>query len=125
MTNEQFKVIATSLDWRFRDIPRKDWEILGLQRLQHTFAVMGSASITNPRVLNDIEAVAGMDVLVSEAHPMVHKGEPSGNAYHWVVQKTDHPQFPYILHGPFPCQTLVPHWFMDDDITVYWSNQQT
>lgn len=126
LTTEQFELIGSVPDWQCHDIPVEDWsKIPGLQRLHDTIAVMGSASITNPKILNNIEAVAGMDVLAHESHPRVKKGETDGNAYHYVVQRIDHPAYPYILHGPFRCETLVRHWFEDDDLSVYWDDRRT
>jgi hypothetical protein len=120
LTTEQFELIGRLPNWQCYDIPRQDWgKIPGLERLQDTIAVMGSASITDLKMLNGIQAVAGLDVLVHETHPMVDKGEPEGNAYHFVVQKVNHPTCPYILHGPIRCQAVVPHWFKVDDLTAY------
>ena len=120
LTAQQFQLIGRLDGWRCNDVPRREWaKMPGLERLQDTFAVMGSASITDLKVLNGIQAVAGLDLLAYEPCPKVNIGESEGNAYHYVVQKIGRSDYPYILHGPFRCETLVPHWFTVDHLTAY------
>ena len=71
-------------------------------------AVVASGCEQAPRHLNGILAVAGIDVLVLERNRKV--GEPEGNAYHYVLQQSGHPTYPYILHGFFRCETRVAHY---------------
>jgi hypothetical protein len=120
LTAEQFEVIGHVGDWQCNDIPRQDWgKIPGLERVPDTIAVMGSASIADMKTLNGIQAVAGTDLLAHEPHPKMNTGETDGNAYHYVVQKINRADYPYILHGPFRCEMLVKHWFTADELTAY------
>jgi hypothetical protein len=80
---------------------------------------MASGSTSDPRILNGISAVAGADVLAIETNPV--PGEPEGNAYHFVIEKIKHPDFPYLMHGPFKSGTIVPHWYDSDDLDAYFS----
>jgi hypothetical protein len=126
ITEEQFKLIHTTVDWNIDEVPQENWEkILGLQRLDATFAIMASGTISDPRTLNNIEAIAGMDVLVGEENPKIEKGEGEGNAYHYVFQKTNDVRYPYIMHGPFKSETRIDHWFDADDLNAYWSDDVT
>jgi hypothetical protein len=121
LTEEQFGHL-NALDWAVDEVPREHWDkIPGLQRLQDTFVVMASGCVVNPQVLNDISAVAGIDVLAHETRPLA--GEPPGNAYHYVVQKTADPRCPYILHGPFRSETIVDHWFDAPQLDRYWQEE--
>ena len=118
LTEEQFGRLS-AVGWSVDEVLREHWDkIPGLQRLQDTFAVMASGCPVNPQVLNGISAVAGVDVLAHESRPVF--GEPPGNAYHYVVQKTIDLRFPYMLHGPFRCETIVDHWFDAPQLDRYW-----
>jgi hypothetical protein len=66
--------------------------------------------------INDV--VAGIDVLAHESNP--RKGEPEGNAYHYVFQRTSDPNCPYTMYGPFKSETIVNHWFDAEDLDNYW-----
>jgi hypothetical protein len=119
LTQEQFDQLPVADHWQIDEVPRELWDrIPGLQRLQDTFAIMGSGSVSDPGLLNGIMSIAGIDVLVNEPNPMA--GEPPGNAYHYVFQKTNHAGFPYIMHGPYISETVVPHWFDAPDLERYW-----
>lgn len=120
LTNEQFSQLEAT-GWVIDEVPREHWDkIPGLQRLHDTFAVFASGCVVNPLVLNGISAVAGIDVLAYESRPMA--GEPPGNAYHYVVQKTGDPRYPYLLHGPFRSETIVDHWFDAPQLDRYWQD---
>jgi hypothetical protein len=120
LTEEQFRQLPTSTGWPIVDIPPEQWsEFPGLVRLDDTVAVMVSGSTSDPRILNSIRAVAGIDQLVHETNPA--PGEPEGNAYHFVIQEIRHDRFPYVLHGPFRSETTVPHWFGSSDLYRYWA----
>jgi hypothetical protein len=118
-TKEQFNQLELKQNWEIVDISPESWnKIPGIQRLRDTFAIMGSACLTDPRCLNRLNGVAGIDVLISEAHPKI--GEPEGNAYHYVFQYTGNPNYPYTMYGPFKAETKVLHWFNVDDLDSYW-----
>jgi len=120
LTQEQFDQLPVGDNWQIDEVPRDLWgKIPGLQRLQDTFAIMGSGSVSNPGLLNGIMSIAGIDVLVNEPNPMA--GEPPGNAYHYVFQKINDSRFPYIMYGPYISETIVPHWFDAPDLERYWA----
>lgn len=122
LTEDQFRLLKTTDGWNIDEVPSEHWsKIPGLQRLEDTVGIMASGS--NAQILNGVRAVVGIDVLVHERNPMIHKNEPEGNAYHYVVQKINDSRFPYILHGPFKAQTIVPHWFEADALDVYWNDE--
>ncbi len=122
LTAAQYSRIERLQGWKVFGIPRVDWNAIpGLTRLEDTIAIMGSADYNDPRLLNSIQAVAGFDQLVYESNPK--PGEPSGNAYHFVVQRSNRQDYPYILHGPFKSETRVKHWFDADDLEVYWMEE--
>ena len=124
LTEAQFAELSLIDGWSIQEIARQHWpSIPGLPRLQDTVAIMGSAAMSDPRLLNGIEAVAGLDQLVWEANPK--PGEPEGNAYHFVVQVVNRSDFPYVLHGPFRSETKTGHWFTADDLDVYWPDPET
>ena len=76
LTQEQFDYLSP-VGWTIDEVPREHWnKIRGLQRLQDTFAVMASGSVVNEKILNGINAVAGLDVLVLELGPKAN--EPPG-----------------------------------------------
>lgn len=53
------------------------------------------------------------------------KGEPEGNAYHYVVQQTSDSDFPYILYSPFSTEARVGHWFTADDLDEYLKDSKS
>jgi len=123
LTEEQFRSLNTTDGWSVDEVPKKDWaKIPGLQRRNDTIGIMASGSMTDPRVLNKINAIAGFDVLVNESNPMARKMEPEGNAYHYVIQKIAREDFPYILHGPYRSGMQVSHWFEAPDLVAYFVN---
>lgn len=118
LTAEQYENLISSQGWEEFEIPKEKWDtISNLTRKEDTIAMMGSADINNPKLLNRIYAIAGIDQLVHEIHPKV--GEPEGNAYHFVIQLTSHSNFPYILHGPFRSETKIGHHFDISDLDKY------
>lgn len=118
MTEDQYRELGLREAWKLEELPREVWpSIPGLRRRSDTIAVMGSADISNPRLLNEIRAIGGLDHLVFEACPK--PGEPPGNAYHYVIQAVSDARFPYIVHGPFCKQARVPHWFEASDLDAY------
>lgn len=120
LTEDQFRSLSVIDGWRVDDVPEAIWsKIPGLQRKPEIVGVMASGCYNEPRVLNGIRAVVGMDVLVHETNPK--PGEADGNAYHWIIQKTNQPDSPYVLIGPFKSETIVSHWFDADDLNTYWN----
>ena len=118
LSEEQFRLLS-AIDWTIDDVPREHWsKIPGLQRLQDTFALMASGSLVNPKALNGISAIVGIDVLVHETCPK--DSEPPGNAYHYVIQELSDTRWPYLLYGPFRSETVVDHWFDAPQLDRYW-----
>jgi len=121
LTQEQFDMLGSIGGWGIDEVPKEHWgKIPGLQRIEDTVGVMASGCYQQPKLLNAISAVAGVDVLVHEANPQVDKNENEGNAYHYAVQRINDSRFPYILHGPFRSETIVEHWFDYEDLDAYW-----
>jgi hypothetical protein len=124
LTQEQFDQLCTTDGWNIDEVPKKNWEkIPGLIRREDTVAIMASGTVSDPRILNQIHAIAGFDVLVHELHPMVHKAESEGNAYHYVIQKINNDRYPYLMYGPISSGTRVDHWFEADDLNSYWKDE--
>lgn len=78
-----------------------------------------SGSLVQPKLLNGYLSVAGFDILIYEPNPYTTQGETNLNAYHYIIQRTGHPTFPYILRGAFRDETLVGHWPQDLILTPY------
>ena len=117
MTEEQFQLLNITDNWNVDEVPEAHWnKIPGLQRLHDTFSIMASGCAT-PDILNGQLASAGLDVLCVETDPK--KGEPDGNAYHYVVQECEDGKY---LIGPCRAETVVPHWFDADDLDGYWQD---
>jgi hypothetical protein len=126
ITKKQYAQFFTTVEWNIDEVPQKNWgKIPRLVRQKDTLAIMASGTISDPKVLNGIHAIAGFDVLVHEPNPMVHKDEPEGNAYHYVIQKISDDRFPYLMYGPFKSETRVKHWFQADDLDSYWEDESS
>lgn len=118
-TQEQFDCLNIKEGWKIDEVPTEHWnKIPGLQRLCDTIGVLASGCIADSRVLNGIDAVAGIDVLAHESNPK--PSETPDNAYHYVVQKTNDPKTPYLLHGPFRSEAIVDHWFDPPQLDRYY-----
>jgi hypothetical protein len=62
LTEKQFNNLSILQDWQLFEIPKEQWKsIQNLPRLEDTIAIMGSVNIYNPRLLNNIQSVAGFD----------------------------------------------------------------
>lgn len=119
ITEEQFEALRALTDWSIDEVPPKYWgQIPGLQRRDRIVAIMASGDAYDPKTLNSIEAIVGMDVLVSEHNRK--QDEPEGNAYHYVFAKTDDSRRPYMMYGPYIKQTRVKHWFDAEDLDTYF-----
>jgi hypothetical protein len=119
LTEAQFGLLGKLDGWTIDEVPKEKWNFIpALERKADTFAVMASGCCQDPKVLNGINAIVGFDVLAHERNQKPK--EPEGNAYHYVVQKISHPNYPYLLHGPFRSETLVEHWFDCPQLENYW-----
>lgn len=119
MTEEQFALLGKLQGWSIDEVPKENWQLIpGLERKHDTFAVMASGNYNDSKTLNGVNAIVGFDALALEPNPKLE--EPEGNAYHYVVQKINHPNYPYLLHGPFRSETLVKHWFDCPQLDNYW-----
>lgn len=103
-------------EWALIEAPEEIYD-LGLVRRKESLSVMISGSSDNPVMANNLKKIIiGMDVLAVETRPNIKRNEPSGNAYHYIIQQTNRAKFPYILYGPYNEGTIVPHWFEDSDL---------
>ena len=123
ITEEQFTNIRLSSEWELFDIPQENWNnIPGIQRLHDTVAIMGSATYNQPLTMHGKEYIfAGFDVLANEKNPK--QNEPEGNAYHYIIQQTSDPEYPYTMYGPYKDGMRVEHWFTVVDIDTYDENK--
>jgi len=97
-------------------VPREQILSLGLARPKETISVWISGSSSNPQLEYLVDnVIAGIDVLALETKPKLNKGEPSGNAYHYFIQKINREDFPFMLYGPCDKGARISHWF-DDSI---------
>jgi hypothetical protein len=117
---EVLRLFESSPEWFPTEAPLATSSILGLVRPQDTISVWISGSSSNPQLAFCVQnIVAGIDVLTHEQKPNSAKNEPSGNAYHYILQKTTDRKFPYVLYGPYKSGTRAPHWFDVNDSNVY------
>ena len=117
LTRVQYECFTMRPHWGLTEFPPCLWEVLPIERPWATLALFGSADIDNPQFLHGIPAIAGFDHLVVESRP--RPGEPLGNAYHYVIQESYHPDYPYILWGSYYDDTRIEHWFECEDLDVY------
>ncbi|SRR6266446_2493241 len=121
LTENQFKLLQTTDGWNIDEVPKEHWDkIPGIERLHDTFGILASGTCSDPKILNSVSSIVGFDVLAHESNPNTAKNEPAGNAYHYVIQKLERTDYPYLMHGPFRKETLVDHWFDYEDINRYW-----
>lgn len=113
------KLFESTPEWEPTEVPWDSIRGLTLARREETFSIWISGSTSNPQLTEGINAIAGIDVLAIETNPNTEKNEPSGNAYHYILQKTSHEEFPFLLLGPFDRDTIISHWFNDTDLDVY------
>ena len=113
------KLFESNPDWSPIEVPVNSIIGLGLIRKEDTLSIWISGSYSNPQLAEVENAIAGIDVLTIESNPKLEKNEPSGNAYHYILQKINNENFPFVLHGPFRKGTIISHWFNDKDLNVY------
>jgi len=119
LTEQDFQALAALSGWQIDEVPGEHWDkIPGLQRREEILAIMASGDTWDPRILNRLNAIAGMDVLVAESNRM--PGEPEGNAYHYVFIRSGDSSHPYVMYGPYRSETRVDHWFEAVDLECYW-----
>ena len=113
------KMFESKPEWTPVEIPVKSITGLGLVRKEDTLSIWISGSYSNPQLVEFENAIAGIDVLTIETKPNSDKKEPSGNAYHYILQKIKDDKYPFILHGPFKKGTIISHWYDDTGLDVY------
>ena len=113
------KLFESNPDWSPIEVLVNSIIGLGLIRKEDTLSIWISGSYSNPQLAEVENAIAGIDVLTIESNPKLEKNEPSGNAYHYILQKINNENFPFVLHGPFRKGTIISHWFNDKDLNVY------
>lgn len=121
LTSDHFSNLSNLDGWKITEIDEAVWKLIpNLPRKEDTITVMASGNC-DPGMLNGIQAIVGMDILVHETNPK--PGEKPGNAYHMVIQELNDARFPYLMHGPFTQQTIVPHHFDAEDLNRYFEEQ--
>ena len=113
------KLFRSQPEWKPIEVPWDSIRGLGLVRQEETLSVWISGSYSNPMLAEVENAIAGIDVLTIETKPNINKKEPSGNAYHYILQKINDNKCPFVLHGPFNRGTIISHWFNEIDLEVY------
>jgi len=117
LTFDQVNLLIRNGNWFINDIPVEDWDRLpDWMNGDDTLGILTSGELSDPRLLNGIQAIGGVDFLRHESRPK--EGEPEGNAYHFVIKQESDAKF--YLCGPFTKETLVRHWFKSDDLNKYW-----
>lgn len=119
LTEDQFNTLGIEANWDITDVPPEYWNNLpNVERLHDTVAIMASGSLNAPGMLNGLQCIAAMDVLAAEDRPQ--EGEREGNAYHYLFQKFNDPQRPFLMIGPFKGHTRIGHWFEYKDLDTYF-----
>ena len=113
------KLFESTPEWKPTEVPWDSILGLGLARREETLSIWISGSSSNPQLTQGINAIAGIDVLTIETKPKIQKNEPPGNAYHYILQKINDEQFPFMLLGPFNKNTIISHWYSETDLDVY------
>ena len=113
------KLFRSKPEWEPTEVPYNAIRGLGLVRQEDTLSIWVSGSCNNPLLAEVENAIAGIDVLAIETNPNITKNEPSGNAYHYILQKTNSNQYPFILYGPYKRGTIISHWYDTKDLDVY------
>lgn len=116
LTEHQYRILADNTDWGLNDVPREKWGELPDWMTENCLGIVASGSLSDPKMLNGLMAVGGIDWLRAETNP--RDKEPEGNASHYVITCSGDQ---YYLHGPFRSESLVPHWFIADDLDKYES----
>ena len=119
MGQKILNLFKSSPEWVPTEVPWDSIKGLGLARKDDTIAIFISGSCSNPLLSKGVNAIAGIDVLTIETKPKLHKSEPTGNAYHYIIQETNNIMFPFLLLGPFDKGTIISHWFDETDFDVY------
>ena len=78
-----------------------------------------SGSLLEPKLLNGRNCIAGFDVLVHEKNPKPEWNEGEVNAYHYVIWRSNHAKFPFILSGPYNGGTTIGHHPTGLDLGCY------
>lgn len=117
------KLFSSQPEWEPTEVPWDSIKGLGLVRREDTLSVWISGSCSNPLLAEIENSIAGIDVLTIETNPNVNKNEPPGNAYHYVLQKINDDNYPFILHGPFNKGTIISHWYDTKDLEVYFNER--
>ena len=113
ITEEQFRVFFGNPDWRITEVPYdRVSQIVDLPRKSDVVCVFASGDMNETKILNDVCAVLGMDVIAQETRPNTKKNEPELNIYHVVVQKLQTPvcDYRYLMHIAYTEETLFGHW---------------
>ena len=119
------KLFQSRPEWEPTEVPWDSIRGLGLVRHEDTFSVWISGSSSNPQLSQEVNAIAGIDVLTRETRPKLLRNEPLGNAYHYILPKINNEESPFLLLGPFEKDTIISHWFNESDLVVYLkSNRQ-
>jgi hypothetical protein len=113
-------LLAKSSQWRKDEIGLNTIQATpGIQRKADLLGAFQSGDASATKILNDREAIRGVDVIIYECRPKFHRGEWWVNAYHYVVTKTSDPTLPFCLEGPFTKEILIGHWPTSLDLSAY------
>jgi hypothetical protein len=120
LTQTQLDTICYPAGWQIEELSFTCLhQIPKMIRADQLLGGFVSGCRSQPKVLNGFSSIAGMDILRYEPHPQWSKGEWHLNVYHYVIQETTHPSFPYLLHGPFRNETIIGHWPKDLNLIAY------
>jgi hypothetical protein len=123
MSEEDFAKLLPTDKWEIRELDISTLKAIPkVVRREDIFGGFVSGDYSAAKTLNKQSAVAGFDILVYENTPDRARGESNINAYHYIVKKSGHSTFPYVLMGPFRDDTIIGHWPSDLNLSGYGKN---
>lgn len=125
LTQEQGEQVIANLDnpyeWKTKtEIPfSKLTEMPATPRAENVFSIVASGNLAHPQQMHGLTGIImAWDVLAIEDRPK--KDEPVGNAYHLALYGTGRDDFPYLVAGPYPNGTDIPHWFDENQLNDFY-----
>lgn len=124
LTKETFDALCRTDKWRIREVDLETIKATeGVERKTDILSAFSSGDANATKMLNNQEAVFGMDVIVHEQRPFRDRGEGDVNVYHYVIKTTGRADFPYLMFGPYTDETLMGHWPTSLDVSVYFRGE--
>lgn len=120
ITQEQLDRIYSSSGWQIEEIGLEELKVIPkIVRPEDLLGAFVSGSLEQPKKLNAHNSIAAFEVLVFERNPRSEWNEGPVNAYHYVIRRSGHTDFPYILSGPYTADTIIGHHPKELNLDVY------